>query len=96
MVNAIVSITVEASSISDVSERVADIPCVREAYSCSGDVDVLCILKVRSIDEIESIVPRYIAQIPGVLRTTTQIVYRTYSREESTRGFSLGIAQACP
>jgi DNA-binding Lrp family transcriptional regulator len=70
------------SAIATLGQAVADVPGVYECYSVTGDHDLFAILRVRSHDEIATVVTGGIAALPGVASTSTVIAFRTFSSDD--------------
>ena len=90
MINAIVLIHADNARIPETAQAVADTEGVTEVYSCAGDVDLIAMVRVRDHEQIAEVVTGRIDKTPGVLRTTTHIAFKSYSRAEVEAGFSLG------
>lgn len=90
MVTAIIFITTEVDKIAEVAEQLAGIDGVSEVYSVTGDLDLIALLRVRTTDDLASLVPGQINKVPGVVSTQTQIAFRAYSRHDLEAMFSLG------
>ncbi|QIS10892.1 MULTISPECIES: Lrp/AsnC family transcriptional regulator [Nocardia] len=90
MITAIVLIHVESARIPETAQEVADTEGVAEVYSCAGDVDLIAIVRVRDHAEIAEVVTNRIDRVKGVVRTTTHIAFKSYSRSDVEAGFSLG------
>ncbi|WP_433662270.1 Lrp/AsnC family transcriptional regulator [Nocardia sp. CA-128927] len=83
---------VDLGWVVETAEVIAGIESVVEIYSCAGNVDLIAIIRVPSVDQIEEIVANGIARLPGVSRTITYLVYKCHLRTDISAGFSLGIA----
>ncbi|MET0469086.1 MAG: Lrp/AsnC ligand binding domain-containing protein [Aeromicrobium sp.] len=91
MITAIVFVQAEVSSIPETGAAIADIPGVSEVYSVTGDHDLIAMVRVRSHEEIASVVADRLNKVPGVLSTQTQIAFRTFSRHDLEDAFSIGL-----
>ena len=90
MITAIVFIKTEVARISDVAERVANIPGVTEVYSVTGSIDLIALVRVRNHDEVADVVSGQLSQVEGIVSTETHIAFRTYSTHDLESAFSLG------
>lgn len=90
MITAIVLIHADNALIPETAQKVADTDGVAEVYSCAGDVDLIAIVRVRDHEHIAEVVTGRIDKVAGVLRTTTHIAFKSYSRADVEAGFSLG------
>jgi DNA-binding Lrp family transcriptional regulator len=91
VITAIVLIQVEAESIPDAAQAIADINGVGEVYSCAGDVDLIATVKVSAHEELADLIPGRIGKVPGVLDTVTHIAFRSYSRADTESAFAIGV-----
>ena len=91
MVTAIVFVRTGIERVNDVAEAIAGIDGVSEVYSVTGDLDLVALVRVRSLDEVSTVVTDGIAQVPGITGTETHIAFRTYSRHDLESAFSLGL-----
>jgi DNA-binding Lrp family transcriptional regulator len=91
VITAIVLIQVEAESIPDAAQAIADIEGVGEVYSCAGDVDLIATVKVSAHEELADLIPGRIGKVPGVLDTVTHIAFRSYSRADTESAFAIGV-----
>ena len=89
MINAIVFVHADVSSISEVAEQIAAIPGVTEVYSVTGQIDLIAVVRVKQIDDVSSVVADQLNKVPGVLGTETHIAFRTFSRHDLEAAFSL-------
>lgn len=91
MITAIVFIQAEVSQLSEIAERIADIPGVSEVYSVTGDLDLLAMVRVRTHDDIAEVVANRLNKVEGVLSTQTQIAFQTFSQHDLDEAFSIGL-----
>jgi len=91
VITAIVFIQAEVSSIPETGAQIADVPGVSEVYSVTGDHDLIAMVRVRSHEEIASVVADRINKVEGVLSTQTQIAFRTFSRHDLEDAFAIGL-----
>ena len=91
MITAIVFIQAEVSQLSEIAERIADIPGVSEVYSVTGDLDLLAMVRVRTHDEIAAVVVDRLNKVEGVLSTQTQIAFQSFSQHDLEQAFSIGL-----
>lgn len=91
MTTAIVSIDVESDKIPEAAEKIVEINGVTEVYSVTGDWDLVVVVRVRNHDELAEIIPNLISKVDGVIRTQTQLAFRTYSQHDLESAFSIGL-----
>jgi DNA-binding Lrp family transcriptional regulator len=90
VIKAIVMIQVNADSIPETAQAIADVDGVTEVYSCAGDVDLIAIVQVTEHEQLASLIPGRISKIPGVVATDTHIAFRSYSRQDTEAAFAIG------
>ena len=91
MVTAIVFIHTQVDAVNSVAEAVAAIEGVSEVYSVTGDLDLVALVRVHSLDDISGVVTDAITAVPGIVNTQTHVAFRTYSRHDLETAFSLGL-----
>ena len=91
MVTAIVFIRTDLDSVNSVAETIAGLDSVSEVYSVTGDLDLVALVRVGSLDDISAVVTDGIAKIEGILTTETHIAFRTYSRHDLEAAFAIGL-----
>jgi DNA-binding Lrp family transcriptional regulator len=90
MVTAIVLIDVGHGHVSEVAEKIVEMPGVSEVYSVGGRYDLVVVIRVRTNDEMASVVTDELMQIEEIVNTETLIAFRAYSEHDLERMFSLG------
>jgi DNA-binding Lrp family transcriptional regulator len=88
--HAIVLIQSDRSSLATLGGELADVDGVAEAYSVTGDWDFVAVLRLRHPDDLAHVVTGKIAQMSGVLRTSTMVAFEVYSRHDLEALFSVG------
>ena len=91
MLTAIVMIDASPAQISDVAAAITAISGVGEVYSVTGEADLIAIVRVSSHEGLAAVIPDGINKVPGVLRTQTNLAFRTYSKSDLDQAFSLGL-----
>ena len=59
-------------------------------YSVTGGIDLIAMVRVRSIDQVSEVVTERLNRVPGVVDTETHIAFRAYSSHDLEAAFSLG------
>jgi DNA-binding Lrp family transcriptional regulator len=90
MLTAIVLVTCEVDRTPETAQALPDLEGVREVYSVAGEVDLVAIVNVRNHDDLAMVVTEQIRKVHGVTTTRTLIAFRTYSRHDLDRLFSVG------
>ncbi len=91
MVTAIVMIKTDVDRIPEVAQEVSALDGVSEAYSVTGEWNLIAIVRVRAHEELDEVIPGRLNKIPGVLSTETHIAFRAYSTHDLEAAFSLGL-----
>ena len=91
MITAIVSIVVDPQRIPEVAEAIVDIDGIEQVYSVTGDVDLIAVARVRAHEELAEVIAGALSRVEGVLDTTTNIAFKTYSKQDLEAAFDLGI-----
>jgi len=91
MITAIVLIDADASAIPEVASKVAELPGVSEAFSVTGDVDLIAMVRVQQHEDLAGVIADKISKVDGVLHTRTYIAFQTYSRHDLEAAFALGL-----
>lgn len=90
METAIVFVKADVASIPEVAERIAALTGVTEVYSVTGSIDLIAMIRVRSTNELATVISDHLNKVPGVLSTETHIAFRAYSSADLETAFSLG------
>ena len=90
MITAIVFVEAEVARIPEIAQQIADLDGVSEVYSVTGTIDLIALVRVRSIDDVATTVADQLNKVPGVLDTETHIAFRAYSTHDLEAAFSLG------
>lgn len=91
VITAIVHVSADVARIPEVAEAIAAIDGVSEVYSVTGPIDLIVLVRVRTHDDIASVVADKLNKVPGVRDTETHIAFRTYSQHDLEAAFSLGL-----
>jgi DNA-binding Lrp family transcriptional regulator len=91
MVTAIVMIKTDVDRIPEVAQEVSALDGVSEAYSVTGEWNLIAIVRVKAHEDLAEVIPGRLNKIPGVVRTETHIAFRAYSSHDLEAAFSLGL-----
>jgi DNA-binding Lrp family transcriptional regulator len=91
MITAIVFVKADVARIPEVAERIAAIDGVSEVYSVTGQIDLITLVRVRSHDDVATVIADKLNKVPGVVSTETHIAFRAYSRHDLESAFALGL-----
>lgn len=90
MVNAFVLLRVEPARISALASELTEIDGIAEVYSVAGDVDLICIVRVRHHEQLAEVVTERMAGLDGIRETRTMIAYQAFSQHDLDAMFSIG------
>lgn len=90
MITAFVLVSVEAHSIPETAQAIADLEGVTEVYSCAGDVDLIAMVRVREHEQLAEVIAGRLSKVAGVVHTDTHIAFRSYAKRDVEAGFSVG------
>ena len=91
MVTAIVLIQTEHGKTNAVAESLADFPEISEVYSVGGSYDVIALVRVKRNEDIATMVTERMSGLSGIARTETLIAFKSFSRHDLERVFSVGL-----
>lgn len=91
MITAIVSVIAESRRIPEVAQEIVEIEGVEQVYSVTGDVDLIAVVRVRRHEDLAEVIADRLSKVEGVLDTTTNIAFKTYSTRDLDAAFDLGI-----
>jgi DNA-binding Lrp family transcriptional regulator len=78
MISAVVLVEAEPAQVAALAERLIELPGVGEAYSVTGEYDLVAMVRVREHDDLAQVVTHGIAQLDGVRRTHTLVAFRAF------------------
>lgn len=91
MVTAIVLLHVQRDKINEVADRLAETQGISEVYSVAGRYDLVAIVRAGSNEELADVVTRHMQELKGIEHTETLIAFRTLSRHDLEKMFSIGL-----
>jgi len=90
MVTAFILLNIERERIAAASQEILAIPAIAEVYSVAGPYDVVAIARVKENDELAKLATEDLIAIKGIVKSTTLIAFRQYSRFDLERMFNIG------
>jgi len=91
MLTAIVLIDCDSSRIPEVAQDITAIDGVSEAYSTTGDHDLIAIVRVGDHDRLADVIADKMGKVQGIIDTTTYIAFRAYSKHDLEAAFHIGL-----
>ncbi len=78
MISAVILIEAEPAKVADLAEALVNLDGVSEAYSVTGEYDLVAMVRAAEHDMLADIVTHGIAKLDGVTRTHTLVAFRVY------------------
>lgn len=78
MISAVILIQAEPARLAELAAELVELDGVSEAYSVTGEYDLVAMVRVREHDELADVVTGGIAKLEGVLRTRTLVAFRVF------------------
>jgi len=91
MVTSIILINAERTKINKVAEQLAEIEGISEAYSVSGQYDIVAIARVPSNEALAELVTNKLLGMDAILKTETMLAFQAYSRHDLEAMFAVGM-----
>lgn len=91
MVTSIILIKAERNQINEIAEQLQGIQGVSEVYSVSGNYDLVAIVRVKTTDDLASLVTKEMIKIQGITKTETMLAFQAFSRHDLESMFALGM-----
>jgi DNA-binding Lrp family transcriptional regulator len=91
MITALVFIRTEINSVNSVAETVAALDGVSEVFSVTGDLDLVALVRVQSLEQVSQVVTGGISKTPRITSTETHVAFQTFSRQDLDAAFSIGL-----
>ena len=91
MVTSIILINAERTEINEVAERLAEMDGISEVYSVSGKYDLIVIARVKSNDDLASLVTKKLLNIDAILKSETMLAFKAFSRHDLEAMFNIGM-----
>lgn len=89
-VTALVLMEIERGKVDVVAQELLKLDGVSEVFSVAGQYDVVALLRTPTNEQIADLVTARIRDLPFILKTQTLMAFKTFSREDMDRMFSIG------
>lgn len=93
MVTAIVLINANRDMINETAQKLVDLNGVSEVYSVAGAYDLVAIIRVGENERLAELVTEEMLKVEGIEQTMTLIAFKTYSKHDLERMFSIGLEE---
>ncbi len=91
MTSAIVLLKVRNDRINEVAESMVELEGVSEVYSVAGQYDLVAVVRAHGDSQVASLVTEQMLKAEGILSSQTLIAFRTFSKHDLDRMFSVGM-----
>lgn len=92
MITAFVHIQTEPSAANGVAAGLTAIEGVAEVYSVTGEWDIIAIVRLADYDQLAKTVPDQIGGLKGIVRTSTVLAFRSFTKEEIAATWDIGLS----
>jgi len=93
MVTAIVLMNVKRNRINETAEALSGMRGISEVYSVGGHYDLVAVIRASSNEELASLVTGNMLKTEGIEKTETMIAFKSYSRHDLEKMFSIGLSK---
>jgi DNA-binding Lrp family transcriptional regulator len=91
MVTSIILINAARNKINEVAQQLQALEGISEVYSVSGNFDLIAIARVRTNDDLASLVTQKMVAITGITKTETMLAFQAFSRHDLEAMFAVGM-----
>lgn len=91
MVTSLILMNIERKEINNVAEQLAITNGISEVYSVSGKYDLIAIARVKTSDDLASLVTQKLSQIDAITKTETMLAFKAYSKHDLEAMFNIGM-----
>ena len=91
MVTSIILINAERKAINTIAEQLQETQGISEVYSVSGKYDLVALARVKTNDDLSTLVTRQLVEIEGIVKTETMLAFQAFSRHDLESMFAVGM-----
>ncbi|MEI6046922.1 MAG: Lrp/AsnC ligand binding domain-containing protein [Chloroflexota bacterium] len=91
MIQALVLIKVERSSIPHTAEQLLEIKGITEVFSVTGEYDLVAMIRLKEYEDLALVVTEKIAKVETILKTETMLAFKVYSRADLEQSWQIGV-----
>ena len=91
MVTAIVLVNAKREMVNETAQQLVKLAGVTEVYSVAGNYDLVVIIRAPSNEVMAELVTGAMLRLVGIERTTTLVAFKSYSKYDLERIFSIGM-----
>ena len=90
MVTAFILINAQRDKIASAAQEILACDGIAEVYSVAGSYDLVAVARVKENEQLAKLATEDLIAVEGLLKTTTLIAFRQYSKYDLERMFSIG------
>lgn len=91
MVTAIILMNVAKRKINSVAQEITDLDGIAEVYSVSGGYDLIAVIRVKTNDDLSTLVTDKLSEIEAIEKTETMLAFKAYSKTDLDAMFTVGM-----
>lgn len=91
MVTAFVLIQARRDMIPETAQALNGLDGVAEVYSVAGKYDLIAVIRARTNEQLAELVTEHMLKLTGIEASETLIAFKSYSRYDLERMFSIGM-----
>ena len=91
MIQAIVLIRVERTSIPQTAQQLLDIEGVTEVFSVTGEYDLVAMIRVKEYERLAEVVTERLSSVKTITHTSTMVAFKVYSRADLEQTWQIGV-----
>ncbi len=89
MVTSIILFNVERHKVNEVAQQLASMGEISDVFSVSGNYDLIAVVRVKTNDELATLVTSHLVKIDGIEKTDTMLAFKAYSKNDLESMFSM-------
>ena len=90
MVTAFILINAQRDRIAPAAQEILGFDGITEVYSVAGTYDLVAVARVKENEQLAKLATEDLIAVKGLIKTTTLIAFRQYSKHDLERMFSIG------
>ena len=90
MVTAFILINAQRDRIASAAQEILALDGIAEVYSVAGSYDLVAVARVKENEQLAKLATEDLIAVKGLVKTTTLIAFRQYSKYDLERMFSIG------
>jgi len=91
MISALVLLNVRRDAINATAQALLGIHGVAEAYSVTGEYDLVVVLHLARYEDLAEVVTERMIALEAITRTQTMMAFKAYSREDLEQAWDIGV-----